>query len=303
MTSKAIKAMLHGALAVGMMLAVASNAAAFLSSEIYACGQRCNTSCGADPNCRTANNGKCTLAQHITCTATIPTIGVGVEATAATTIDLNGNNITCTEVLPSSCNYNGARIVSSGCKITNTQAGGGVISGLFNNGVDCQSNANSTVSNITVNDGLVGIENCKIVASNVVGPSYQTGFGVNLGISTGGISNADAFTKNFISGRVIAIYHNGTTAINVSNNVIDTTDVDAYAIVLGSGHASTSGNADHNIFFGVGVDSSSTLFSIGGTDNVTSTGNFCDPNHPDCGNCVSSGHCESYSAPFSGNTP
>src|SRR6476661_712860 len=105
----------RGLLALGMVVAIAPRATAFTNNEVYACGQTCNTTCsgGANATCRVASGGKCVLNGNVSC----PGTGAGsgpIQVTSATTLDLQGYDITCTEVSPSSCAYTGIEVISTG---------------------------------------------------------------------------------------------------------------------------------------------------------------------------------------------
>jgi hypothetical protein len=84
--------------------------------------------------------------------------------------------------------------------------------------------------------------------------------------------------------------------IDIQRNVIKGTG--AFAISVGDGQASSNGNVKYNIIFGPG---SGTVIWVGGTPNIDTDGNFCDPGISDCSACISAGRCMRYTSPFVGN--
>jgi hypothetical protein len=291
--------LLQAVLSLGIAIAAASAAIAYQNNEIYACGQTCDTTCpGGVPSatCRIASSGKCVLKANVSCAAA----SSAIQLTSGTTLDMGGYDITCTESYPSSsCAYNAIEIVSnSGSTVTNSTGNESVISGPFTVGVECDNHV-STVSNITVNDGLVGIGDCKTVKNNVIGPTSQSAFGNNEGISSSGVTG-NSFTNNFVTGRTVPIKYNASLNVTISHNLIDTTGMAYFAFDVGGGGAITASN---NIVFGTGFNGSSTVFNVdtGSGSTLSGSGNYCDPSHPGCAACVSSNYCTAYSSPFAGN--
>ncbi len=262
------------------------------------CGQSCEDDCGTDPNCREAAGGKCILEADVSCDSTESTILL----VSGNNLDLQGWDVTCTTT-GTGCIYNAIQMNDAGSKVTSDGSeddGESEISGLFLAGVACNGKSNSIVENLTLFDGIFAVNSCKTVRNNVIGSSSQFLFGGNIGIFTTGISNADSFTDNYISGRTVPILSQGTTDVDVMRNVIHT-DVADEAVWLGQGQTAAGGLIKFNVFFGVGPDSSAVLIKMPATDDGTYDGNLCDEDHPDCADCISDGRCEPFASPFPGN--
>jgi hypothetical protein len=285
-----------GLAALATTIALGMSSVAMANDVIDDCGQSCEDDCGVDPDCREAVSGKCKLTADITCDETESAISL----ISGNDLDMKGFDITCTAT---TCGYAAVTMTDAGTTVTSDGSGDdgeAVISGKFDVGVACGLEANSTVEKITVLDGLTGIQNCKTVKNNVVGPSTQFALGTNLGISTTGIANS-VFSDNYVSGRGFGILNSGSATLDVLRNVIHT-DVSVAAIWLGGGAGSSAnGNAKFNVVFADGYDSSATVITISGTNNVTFDGNFCDEDHPNCASCISGSRCEPFVSPFQGN--
>lgn len=282
-----------------VMLLLGAVQAGHATNVIDGCSQTCEIDCGADPNCREASGGKCILTGDVTCDSTESAI----ELLSGNDLQMAGYDITCTETSPNSCPYAAILIIDSSSKVTSDGSGDdgeSEISGRFNFGIDCDLNEGSIVEKIAIFDGFAAVRDCKIVRETVIGSSSQFIFSLNFGILTEGIGGNDAFTKNYIQGRVEPIHNNGSNSLSVDQNVIQT-DAATTALALGNPTGGADGTAKFNIFFGGGVDSSSTLFSITGTDSLVYLGNYCDGDHPDCADCIAAGRCQPYTAPFRGN--
>jgi hypothetical protein len=288
----------RGLLALGLVVAITSRANAFLANEIDACGQKCQATCPGGPNatCRTAISGKCILTHSFSCPATGTGSG-SILINIAATLDLSGYSITCSD--PTSCPYIAISVNSTGGKVTNSAGAESIVSGPFDTIIDCGGNATTSVTNVTVRDGLFGINNCRTVTNNVVGPTSQSFLGANQGISSLGISNSDTISNNSVSGRTLAIYHQSSFNVTIAGNVIDTSSATDAVTLGGSGNV----NANGNIFFGTGYNSGSQLFfTTGYTGSLTPLSNYCDPNHPDCAACITALNCQAYATPsFPGN--
>lgn len=286
-----------GLLLVGGVLLAGGPAIA--SNVIDDCGQTCEDDCASDPDCREAVAGKCVLEADVSCDGTEATI----QLVSGNDLDLQGYDITCTETSPDVCNYYAITMNDAASIVTSDGSaddGESEITGLFFGGVNCGAEANSKVENLTFFDDIIAIASCKTVENNVIGGSEQTLWGGNIGIFTLGVSNADAFNENYISGRITPILSQGTTDLSLLRNVIHTDAADQ-AAWLGQGQTSFDGLVKWNVFFGTGADSSAVLLKLPATDDATYEGNLCDENHPDCADCISAGRCEPFTSPFVGN--
>lgn len=283
------------------MLSPATTAFAY-TNQIDGCNQTCETDCTSKgTSCRQASGSpsKCVLSSNITCTS-----GDGpIEIASGHDLDLSGHTITCSETDPANCAYAAILLGASGSKVTDT-AGGSVISGRFRWGVNCSSKTSSIVEKLTINDSIYAIADCQTVRNNVIGPTSQyTIYATNYGIFTSGISNTDSITENYIESRVLPIISTSTYALDVQKNVIKGTGLSA--IWLAYGQTDSYGTAKFNIIFGDFTSSGTVFSSPSGThDHVSYDGNFCDPDlaGSGCTNCISSGRCMPYAAPFTGNS-
>lgn len=273
------------------------------ANAFTACGQYCDSTCPSPPgNCivGTGTPKTCTLTADIHCDST-NTAGWGLSTTNqnGVVIDLSGHNVICDETPPNNCNYPAIALNSSasGQKVTNSNATESIIDGPFYSGVDCNLAAGSTVEKITVLDPIIGIQDCKTATNNVLGAAYSSLLGGQWGVWTTGMTG-DSIVNNAVSGRTIPISTGGSTKI--WGNVINVTGGPFGIYVTGSG----STNIKYNVFFGTGLDGSSELITVTGTDNGTYDGNLCDINHPDCATCIATAteRCTPYTAPFAGNS-
>jgi hypothetical protein len=102
--------------------------------------------------------------------------------------------------------YSAIVMGASGSKVTNSSTTDeSVVSGPFTVGVECAGYGSSVVEKLTVRGVIRGVNNWLTVRNNIIGPSAYLNFlGINFGISTGGISNAESITDNDIDRLVIA---------------------------------------------------------------------------------------------------
>ena len=218
---------------------------------VTACGHTRQPSCiSGSTTCHQAVGGKCKLNSNLSCDATESPLMLD----SGLDLDLRGYDITCTETLPSTCNYAAISFDpnDSGSVVTSDgTAGDSVISGPFYSGVNCDLAAGSVAENTTVFDALFGILDCKTVKNNVIGATTQNAFGGYWGIAlTAQISSGDAITGNFVSGRVVPIAATHPSA-TVQGNVVDT-DGAVLGISVGTSAGGYTGQARCNVFFGEG---------------------------------------------------
>jgi len=186
---------------------------------------------------------------------------------------------------------NAVKMDTNGSEVKNTGGNHGTagILGPFQNGVWCQGKTSSEVTGIRILGSKNAITQCAKSEKNVLIGNFDTGQGVTVV----GIANSDFIRNNYIEGFRDAVVHNGTTDIDIADNVI----------VLGPGYAvsgiggGSNATIEDNFLMGEGKTGGFAPTVINST-STTISDNVCDSAHEDCDDCKSDGDCLSPDPPF-----
>lgn len=235
-------------------------------------------------SCTATCNSNCALTQNVSCNNQD-----GIVLSGGADLDLAGYSMTCTANCPQS-----AVKISAGNSIVKSTGGGGVISGPFTYGVNCQSNNASEVVGITVDAALTGIHQCAKVSNNLVLGSLANG---SVGIAASNIANSDYIRDNWVEGFAHGITAARTHDIDIEHNTIGVNQITAGggANEVGISASITSGspsvNVANNSFFGNATLADFFIINYG----PVYQGNFCDPANALCAACTL---CRQPSAPI-----
>ncbi len=297
---------------VGFLLGVSVQANA-QGDAILGCGWICKADCGTPPQekCAEPVAGICQMVGDITCDASESAIVLE----GGVTLDMRGYDIKCTAPTTAWCAYTAVEMSGGSNSLEDSQAAtmdAAVISGPFSKGVNCKGGVLNKVTGITIDNTCRAIEDCEIAKNNVIGDVPDALDYCFLGLTGGilitssglGSGRTGMIEKNYIFGRLFSIYIDTPEDVQIQRNVVHTGD----ALQAVTHVDNLDGPIKHNIFFGDGFNSASTLFFVGvGVSDDAGYGangtNWCDELHPDCGACIAhvKEKCVSYGAPFAGN--
>jgi len=233
-------------------------------------------------NCSQTCTANCVLFSDINCNG-----ADGVILTSGADLDMAGHYLTCTANCP------GAAVkMTSGSSIVKNTTGEGGIMGVFNVGVNCQSNSSSEVNGIRIETATYAIQGCAKVSNNVVVDDSRQ---AQVAISMGGVANSDYVKDNYVEGYRTAI----TTA--TSHNLLIQHNEVVLRNAAGGGQitgifTSPSGTPTIQILNNALFGDATIADFFGGSNSGTSyLGNVCDPDDPLCQACT---HCAQPVAPF-----
>jgi hypothetical protein len=233
-------------------------------------------------DCNSTCSSNCSLTADVNCNG-----ADGIVLSSGADFDLNGHTMTCTANCPTAA----VKIAASGSIVKNTSGTEAVITGPFNNAVNCQDKSGSQVTGIRIVGASVGANLCAKVEHNVfIGPGNSGGA---IGAYTDGIANTDFISDNYFEDWGISIAVNTDHDLLVQHNQIFVTEVGTTELGINFTPGFT-GTVDllNNSFFG-----SPSLADYIGIVNgsVIPSGNFCDPSTTICQNCI---FCQDSVAPF-----